>query len=78
VVGSPLDRGQRDEETGREFLGPMASSCAAIVLAGRLFKKLQRQGAQRRRSEAYFSVRRNDEGDAQRSIWTFCEAVRIS
>ena len=29
---------------------------------GRLRKKLQRQSAQGQRSEAYFSVRRNDEG----------------
>ena len=29
---------------------------------GRLRKKLQRQGAQGHLSEAYFSVRRNDEG----------------
>jgi len=32
------------------------------MIWGRLRKKLQRQGARVQRSEAYFGVRRNDEG----------------
>ena len=38
-------------------------------------KKLQMQGAQNLRSEAYLLVRCNDEGEAQRGRWTFYEAI---
>ena len=33
------------------------------------------QGAQNLRSEAYLPERCNDEGEAQRRRWTFCEAI---
>jgi len=36
---------------------------------------LQMQGAQELRSEAHLQVRRNDEVAAQRSRWTFYEAI---
>jgi hypothetical protein len=39
-------------------------------------KKLQMQGAQKLRSEAYLRVRRNDEGYGQRRRWTFYEAIK--
>jgi hypothetical protein len=35
------------------------------------------QGAQNLRREAYSQVRRNDEGEVQRSRWTFCETIKI-
>jgi len=35
------------------------------------------QGAQKLRSEAHLQVRRNDEVAAQRSRWTFHEAINI-
>ena len=39
------------------------------------------QGARNLRSEAYFQVRRNDEGEAQsrseRDRWTFCAAIQF-
>ena len=35
------------------------------------------QGAQKLRREAYYKVRRNDEGEAQRRRWTFYEAIII-
>ncbi len=41
-------------------------------------KKLQMQGAQNLRSEAYLKVRRNDEGEAQRRRWIFYEAINMS
>jgi hypothetical protein len=34
------------------------------------------QGAQKLRSEAYLQVRRNDEGEVQRSRWTFYETIK--
>jgi len=40
-----------------------------------LRKKLQIQGAQELRSEVYEGVRRNDEVEAERSRWTFYEAI---
>jgi hypothetical protein len=39
-------------------------------------KKLQMQGAQKLRSEAYLWVRRNDEGEVQRRRWTFYETIK--
>jgi hypothetical protein len=44
---------------------------------GWLRKKLQMQGAQKLRSEAHLSVRRNDEVEAQRRRWTFYEVIKI-
>lgn len=41
----------------------------------RLRKKLQRQGALLLRNEAYFAVRRSDDGEVQRSIWAFSGAA---
>jgi hypothetical protein len=35
------------------------------------------QGAQKLRSEAHLQVRRNDEVEAQRSRWTFYEAIKF-
>jgi hypothetical protein len=35
------------------------------------------QGAQKLRSEAHLSVRRNDEVEAQRRRWTFYEVIKI-
>jgi hypothetical protein len=35
------------------------------------------QGAQELRSEAHLQVRRNDEVEAQRSRWTFYEAIKF-
>ena len=35
------------------------------------------QGAQNLRSEPYYKVRRNDEGEAQRRRWTFYEAITL-
>jgi len=35
------------------------------------------QGAQKLRSEAYLKIRRNDEVKAQRSRWTFYEAIKF-
>jgi hypothetical protein len=40
-------------------------------------KKLQMQGAQKLRSEAYAQVRCNDEVEAQRRRWTFYETINI-
>jgi len=35
------------------------------------------QGAQNLRREAYLQVRRNDEGEVQRSRWTFYETINF-